>query len=103
MVEKTNNHIKEILHNIEKLKPNTYKKYQISGYHEYKLLTYELLLINNITYKLIEDDILLKNVVSEIKGRYSDGCCYDCDGIYKYNHKKVPVLYLKIYIRPSQI
>ena len=103
MVEKTNNHIKEILHNIEKLKPNTCKKYQISGYHEYKLLTYELLLINNITYELIEDDILLKNVVSEIKGRYSDGCCYDCDGIYKYNHKKVPVLYLKIYIRPSQI
>ena len=45
----------------------------------------------------------VKNVVSEIKGRYSDGCCYDCDGIYKYNHKKVPVLYLKIYIRPSQI
>ena len=43
------------------------------------------------------------NVVSEIKGRYSDGCCYDCDGIYKYNHKKVPVLYLKIYIRPLQI
>ena len=55
--------VKEILHNIEKLKQNTCKKYQLSSYHEYKLLTHELLLINNITYELIEDDILLKNVV----------------------------------------
>ena len=96
MVEKTNNHIKQTLHNIENLKTNTCKKYQLSGYHEYKLLIHELLSVNNITYELIEDDVLLKNVVSEIRGRYSEGCCRDCDGTYENKHKKVPILYLKI-------
>ena len=74
MVEKTNNHIKEILHNIKKLKPNTCKKYQLSGYHEYKLLEYELKQINNIKYELIEDKILQRNIVNKIIGSYSDGC-----------------------------
>lgn len=97
MVNKTTKHINEIIHNIKNLKNNTIKKYQISGYHEYKLLTHELLQFDNIKYELLEDAILEKNVVSEIKGRYSDGCCYDCDGIYSYKHKKVPVLYIMIH------
>ena len=96
MVSKTNKHIKEILNNVKNLKNNTFKKYQLSGYHEYKLLTHELSQIDNISYKLIEDDKLTRNVVSMIQGRYSDDCCHDCDGIYEYKHKKVPVIYIHI-------
>jgi hypothetical protein len=61
-------------------------KYQLSGYHEYKLLAYELLQIDNISYKLIEDDKLTRSVVSMIQGRYSNECCHDCDGICDYKH-----------------
>ena len=96
MFEKTNNHIKEILHNIEKLKPNTYKKYQISGYHEYKLLEHELKQISHIKYKLVEDKLLQRNKVNKIIGSYSDGCCFNCDGTIKYEHIKTSVLYIQI-------
>ena len=96
MVCKTNKHIKEILNNIKNLKNNTCKKYQISGYHEYKLLSHELSQIDGVKYSMIEDKTLTKNVVSMIQGRYSNECCYDCDGIYTYKHMKVPVVYINI-------
>lgn len=96
MVSKTNKHINEILNNVKNLKNNTSKKYQLSGYHEYKLLAHELSQTDNVKYKLIEDDKLTRNVVSMIQGRYSNECCYDCDGICDYKHKKVPVIYIHI-------
>ena len=96
MVDNTNNNIKKIIDNINKLKNGSCKKYQISGYHEYKLLEYELKQINNIKYELVEDEILQRNVVNKIIGSYSDGCCYDCDGTIKYEHTKISVLYIQI-------
>lgn len=37
-----------------------------------------------------------KNVISITEGLYANDCCYDCDDIYKYKHKKVPVIYIQI-------
>ena len=96
MVNNTNNNIKKIINNINKLKNGSCKKYQISGYHEYKLLEYDLKQINNIKYELVEDEILQRNIVNKIIGSYSDGCCYDCDGTIEYKHTKTPVLYIQI-------
>lgn len=92
MVSKTNKHIKEIINNVKNLKNDTCKKYQISGYHEYKLLSHELSQIEGVKYSMIEDKTLTKNVVSMIQGRYSN----ECDGIYTYKHMKVPVMYIMI-------
>ena len=96
MVCRTNKHIKEIINNVKNLKNDTCKKYQISGYHEYKLLSHELSQMEGVKYSMIEDKTLTKNVVSIIEGRYSNERCHDCDGIYKYKHKKVPVMYIMI-------
>ena len=96
MVDNTNNNIKKIIDNINKLKNGSCKKYQISGYHEYKLLKYKLKQINNIKYELVEDKILQRNAVNKIIGSYSDECCFDCDGTIKYEHTKISVLYIQI-------
>ena len=65
MVSKTNKHIKEILNNVKNLKNNTFKKYQLCGYHEYKLLAHELSQIDNISYKLNELKYLESKKISE--------------------------------------
>jgi hypothetical protein len=98
MINKTDKHVKETIYNIRQLKAGACKKYQISGYHEYKLLAHMLAQCqcSDVEYQLIQDDILKKHVVSCIKGSYSTGCCYDCDGTIKYEHKVVPVLYIQV-------
>jgi hypothetical protein len=96
MVDNTNNNVTKIINNINKLKNGSCKKYQISGYHEYKLLEHELKQISHIKYKLVEDKLLQRNKVNKIIGSYSDGCCFDCDGTIKYEHTKTSVLYIQI-------
>ena len=96
MVDNTNNNVTKIINNINKLKNGSCKKYQISGYHEYKLLEHELKQISHIKYKLVEDKLLQRNKVNKIIGSYSDGCCFDCDGTIKYEHIKTSVLYIQI-------
>jgi hypothetical protein len=84
---KMQKNIANILKNISKLKNNP-KKYQISGYHEWKILNKKLGEIKYIEYSLVIDEKLEKNVVSEIIGGYYSGCCYECDGRPTYIQKK---------------
>ncbi len=94
MLEKTNNNIKFIVDRATKISSS--KKYQISGYYEWKILNKKLSHIPDIEYKLIEDNKLTKSVLEEIIGRYRSGCCYECDGKMQFINKKVPVLYVLI-------
>ena len=96
MMKKTDKNIHLILNNIEKMKIGANKKYQISGYHEWKILNKKLSYIPNIKYELITDDNLTKNVVDVIIGRYISGCCNECDGRMNFVEKKVPVLYIDV-------
>lgn len=113
MEKKMETNIKNILHNIKKLKYNQYKKYQISGYHEYKKIKNILddysknddcELVNNFhKYELIYDKKLYKNIVVCINGSFDSNCCTECDGRPKYDEQKVPVMYIKIYGLPHSL
>ena len=75
MINKTNKNINLILNNISKLKIGNTKKYQISEYHEWKILNNKLSFIPNIEYELINDNKLTRNVVDTIIGSSNSGCC----------------------------
>lgn len=92
--EKMKINIKNILSNISKLKGSQYKKYQISGYHEYKKI--KELISTKYKYELVFDDGFYKNKVVHINGSYDSACCTECDGRPIYEHVKVPVMYIKI-------
>ena len=49
-----------------RLKINKNKKYQISGYHEFKILDNILKNNNDVEYSLLQNDTLFKNVVTHI-------------------------------------
>lgn len=95
MEDKMNMNITNILGKIEKLKKGRSKKYQISGYHEYKKII--KMLDDSYKYRLILDNTLKKNKVTCIKGSYYSGCCSECDGGMEYVHTKVPVMYLEVF------
>jgi len=95
MEEKIAKNMENILKKVQKLKNNQSKKYQISGYHEYKKL--KCMLDGMYRYELVHDKKLCRNVVTEIIGTHSSNCCSECDGNMIYEHTKVPVMYVKIY------
>lgn len=66
MMDKMYKNINNILNNISKMKANGCRKYQISGYHEWKKLKKELCNIPDIRYELVNDKTLTKNKVTEI-------------------------------------
>lgn len=95
--DKMNTNINNIVANISKLKTNNNKKYQISGYHEFKILDNILKNNNNIKYSLLQDDKLFKNAVTHIFAGFDSECCSECDLKPQYEHKKVPMLYVHVY------
>lgn len=96
MMEKMDRNISNILNNISKMKANGCRKYQISGFHEWKRLNKELCYIPDIHYELVNDKTLTKNKVTEIIGGYNSGCCRECDGSSTFCETKVPIMYIRI-------
>lgn len=86
--EKMKNNIKNIIRNISMLKKNERKKYQISGYHEYKIINEILNKDGSIEYTLHSDEKLTRNIVETIFLGYNS--------YHLYTHKKVPVLYIYV-------
>ena len=95
--KKMNTNINNIIKNISKLKINNNKKYQISGYHEFKILDNILKNNNGVQYLLLQDDKLLKNKVTHIYAGFDSECCSECDLKPQYEHQKVPILYVQVY------
>lgn len=92
---KKNNNIVNI-NNINIDNINIRKKYQIRGYHEYKIL-HNYLNEKNIKHKLIIDSNILTNKVKQIKQYVSD---YDYENNLQhvqFMHEKVPTLYIAIF------
>ncbi len=94
--QKINKSMENILLNISKLKKGRSKKYQISGYYEWKKLKQELILLSDIQFNLSTSETLTKNVVNFIVHGYYSGCCSECDTSPIYIHKKVPVLFIYV-------
>jgi len=93
-------HIYDIMQKIMKIEQSKneqiIQKFQINGYHEYKILKLFLDNYKNIQYNLIFDDKLTRSVVDEINATDDNGCCYDCGRRMSYSHIKVPVMYIKV-------
>jgi hypothetical protein len=95
MIEKNNKNITMILNNIQKMKIGSSKKYQISGYHQWKQLD-KLLFNSEIKYELIFDEKLTRSIVDKIIKNYDSGCCNECDGKMQFIEKQVPVMYISV-------
>jgi hypothetical protein len=93
---KIKENIDNILYYIHKLKKGNSKKYQISGYFEWKKLSILLKDNKDIIFELIIDNVLQRNVVSQIYASDFMSCCADCGGNMIYKHKKVPLMYIYI-------
>jgi hypothetical protein len=104
---KMNNNKEKILNCISKMKANTYKKYQISGYREWKQLSRELNRHTFINFWLVFDKNLTKNTVVSIKSRIGDTdkhytmdntqSRYDNWRMMKYENGRVPIMYIEIH------
>jgi hypothetical protein len=84
----------QIIKMINNLQIGITKKYQISGYHDAKIIkTYCDNL--NIKCEIVEDDTLTKKQVKAIVcGLYY--CCHNCDYQREFINERVPVVYVKI-------
>ncbi len=96
--KKQDKNISDIISLIDTKKTCHVKRYQLSGYNEWKKLEKLLALRNDITYSLEIDPLLTRNKVSKITSHDSrdflDGDDYD--KMCSYEHVKVPVIYVKI-------
>ena len=98
----TKNATNKMLKNIDRIKNVFMKegtnnnKYQISGYYEAKLIG-KWCDENNISYSVVQDDILRKSKLVKINGTSNSHCCRDCDGLYpmKITNETTPILYIK--------
>jgi len=104
---KMNKNKEKILNSILKMKSNTYKKHQISGYREWKQLSKELNRYTFFNFWLVFDKNLTKNAVVSIKSRIGDThkhstmdnteSRYDDWRMMKYENGRVPIMYIEIY------
>ena len=94
---KMHRNIENISKNILKLRPGQTKKYQVSGYHEYKKLVKFIEKHRNvypdIQFDILTSETLRKNKVKRIIGGINSGCCRECDTLPTYVSEKVPVVY----------
>ncbi len=86
-----------IMASIDKLKSNETKLYQISGYREWKELSRVYLAnIPWISYSLVKSKNLTRNAVTKIIGGYCNHYADDHKEWVKYDHTRVPVMYIEI-------
>lgn len=95
--KKTERHIKEIIHLANNLNPNMSKKYQISGYHEWKILKKilrEYAGKMNLIFNLEKED-KITGLKRNVLNLGPDDCrCIHC--ISPNDTIKVSIMYVKI-------
>jgi len=88
--------ITNIIKNINNMRENTSKKYQISGQYEYNMINELIKDIPNIKYSLIKDDVQKHRILTNMSGYYDSRCCDACDIKREYTYTHLPVMYITV-------
>lgn len=91
---KSGKRLKRIIDNIKKLKKGSVRKYQVSGYYEYKKISKQLKIMN-LRHELIVSDKIFCNKLSDVDLYIEPG--YNIHTLSVFKNKKTNVIFIKVW------